>query len=115
MENPFEMSSHSLDETDDAEEAHLQFLTRQLVQPSPLQPSNHDHLSSKTTLTTTSTTSTTLSTTTTIPPTTLPTSPTPPSTIISEKDSSQITKATTISNSNHIFTNSSLRFVVIRF
>lgn len=56
---------------DDAEEAHLMMLTRQLVEPSPLQPANHDHLSSGSSTATTSTTaattasSTTTSTTTT--------------------------------------------------
>lgn len=108
MENPFEMSSHSLDETDDAEEAHLQFLTRQLVQPSPLQPPNHDHLSSKTPVNTTSATSITSSLTSASSSNTLSTSQTS-TTTASDKDASQTTKVTTISNSNHIFSASSIR------
>ncbi|RWS04476.1 TATA-box binding protein (TBP): component of TFII-D and TFIIIB-like protein [Dinothrombium tinctorium] len=39
MDTPYHM-----DGEDDAEEQHLQMLTRHLVQPSPLQPPSHDHL-----------------------------------------------------------------------
>ena len=41
---------------EDAEEAHLMMLTRQLVEPSPLQPSHHDHLASTTASASTTTT-----------------------------------------------------------
>lgn len=43
----------------DAEQQHLLALSRQLVDPSPMQPANHDHLTATTTSNTTSTTSST--------------------------------------------------------
>lgn len=55
------MDPFSSDAQDDAEQQHLLMLSRQLVDPSPMQPANHDHLAntdkqSTTTSTTNSTT-----------------------------------------------------------
>ncbi|RWS24314.1 TATA-box binding protein (TBP): component of TFII-D and TFIIIB-like protein [Leptotrombidium deliense] len=43
-------TGYSHDGEDEAEQEHIQLLTRQFVQPSPLQPPNHDHLNRQTSL-----------------------------------------------------------------